>query len=91
MKSKITSEMIDPDKDISNLDFPVSHVIREALRDLPEERRQEVLGPMNEDDFIIHRVDIYLKDLETAMHTGYDELGANEIALKECLAGLVEA
>lgn len=77
--------------EISNLDFPVSRVIREALKDLSEEHRKSLLGKMTEDEFMSHRVDVYLAALETAMHNGYDEAGAKEIALKECLAGISEA
>ncbi len=77
-------------KEIFNLDFPVSHAIRAALHDLPEEQRKTVLGRMREDEFISHRVDVYLEALENAMHNGYDEAGAKEIALKECLAGISE-
>jgi len=77
--------------EIPNLDFPVSHVIRAALKDLSEEHRKSILGTMTEDEFISHRVDTYLEALETAMHNSYDETGAKEIALKECLAGINEA
>ena len=77
--------------EISNLDFPVSRVIRAALHDLTEEHQKSLLGNMTEDEFISHRVDVYLEALETAMHNGYDEAGAKEIALKECLAGISEA
>jgi hypothetical protein len=76
---------------ISNLDFPVSHTIRVALHDLSVEQRKTTLGRMAEDEFVSHRVDIYLEALETAMHNGYDEAGAKEIALKECLAGISDA
>ncbi|MFZ6010255.1 MAG: hypothetical protein ACOYXT_07875 [Bacteroidota bacterium] len=77
--------------EISNLDFLVSRVIRTALKDLSEEHQKSFLGKMTEDEFISHRVDVYLEALETAMHNGYDEAGAKEIALKECLAGISEA
>ncbi|QLH32254.1 MAG: hypothetical protein HWD62_07245 [Cyclobacteriaceae bacterium] len=77
--------------EISNLDFPVGRVIRAALEDLSEEHWKFILGTMTMDEFISHRVDIYLEVLETAMHNGYDEAGAKEIALKECLAGISEA
>ena len=77
--------MNDSDKDISNLDFPIAPVIREALSDLPRGRTTEVLGRLTEDEFVSERVDIYLFELEAAMHAGYDELGAKEIALRECL------
>jgi hypothetical protein len=77
--------------EISNLDFPISRVIRATLHDLPEEQQKTILDRMTEDEFVSHRVDIYLEALETAMHNGYDEAGAKEIALKECLAGISEA
>ncbi|MFZ6011416.1 MAG: hypothetical protein ACOYXT_13795 [Bacteroidota bacterium] len=77
--------------EISNLDFPVSRVIGAALKDLSEEHRKSILDKMTEGEFISHRVDVYLAALETAMHNGYDEAGAKEIALKECLAGISEA
>ena len=77
--------------EISNLDFPVSRVIRVALHDLSEEYRKSILDTMTEDEFISHRVDVYLQSLETAMHNGFDEAGAKEIALKECLAGISDA
>ncbi len=76
--------------EISNLDFPVGHTIRAALHDLPEEQQKTILGRITEDELVSHRVDVYLQSLETAMHNGYDEAGAKEIALKECLAGISE-
>ena len=36
--------MIDPEKDISNLDFPVAGIVREALSSLSLEQRQELLN-----------------------------------------------
>ncbi len=80
--------MIDPDKDISNLDFPIAHVVRQALADLPDKRRAELLKSTPVDEIISHRVDIYLQSLEVAMHAGYDESGAKEIALNDCLHDL---
>ncbi len=82
--------MIDPNKDISNLDFPIAHVLRQALSDLPGEKRDEFLKSTTVDEFISHRVDIYLQSLEAAMHAGYDESGAKEIALNDCLHGLIQ-
>jgi hypothetical protein len=73
---------------ISNLDLPVAQVIRGALNDLAAEIRAELLDGLSEDDFISHRVDIYLTEIEAAMHSGLDELGSKEIALQACLAGL---
>jgi hypothetical protein len=80
--------MIDPDKEISNLDFPIAQIVRQALTDLPGTKRAEILKSTSVDEFISHRVDIYLQSLEVAMHAGYDEPGAKEIALKDCLHGL---
>lgn len=82
--------MNDPEKDISNLDFPIARIIREALSDLPAEKKKEVLGSLTENEFISQGVDVYLQELETAMHGGYDELGAKEIALGECLHAMRE-
>ncbi len=77
-------------KELSNLEFPISSVIHEALKVLTKQEREEILEGMTSDEFISHRVDIYLQEIETAMHNGFDELGAKEIALKECLAGIRE-
>lgn len=82
--------MINPDKEISNLDFPIAPIIRQALSDLPVSKQDELLKSTAVDEFISHRVDIYLQSLEDAMHAGYDELGAKEIALKDCLHGLIQ-
>ena len=80
--------MINPDKDISNLDFPVAGIVREALHSLSLQQKQELFNTQTEDEFVSSRVDVYLHELEAAMHSGYDELGAKEIALKECLHGI---
>lgn len=80
--------MIDAQNDISNLDFPVAGIVREALSTRSSETKQKLLDPQTEDEFISSRVDVYLHELEAAMHAGYDELGAKEIALKECLHGI---
>ena len=82
--------MEDRQNEISNLDLPISNVIRGTLNGLSKQRQVEIIGAMSENEFISHRVDIYLKEIETAMHNGFDELGAKEIALKECLAGISE-
>lgn len=80
--------MDDSKNEISNLDFPIAQVVRDALHTLREEERQDVLEGMNEDEFISLRVDTYLAELENAMHVGLDEMESKEIALKECLAGI---
>jgi hypothetical protein len=81
-------------EEISNLDLPISKVIREALHDLQSQKQsellKELLGEMTDDEFVSNRVDFYLTEIEAAMHNGFDEMGAKEIALKECLAGLIE-
>jgi hypothetical protein len=76
--------------EISNLDLPISKVIREAMHDLPAQKQNELFGEITEDEFVSHRVEIYLTEIEAAMHNGFDEMGAKEIALRECLAGLIE-
>ena len=73
---------------IPNLALPIANAIREALNSLPLDEKQEVLEAMSEEEFIHYRVDVYLQELENAMHQGLDELGAKEIALSECLAGI---
>lgn len=80
--------MIDPENDISNLDFPIAGIVRESLSSLSIEEKQKLLNSQAEDEFVSHRVDVYLHELEVSMHAGYDELGAKEIALKECLHGI---
>jgi hypothetical protein len=82
--------MMEKHEEISSLDLPISKVIRETLQDLVEPRQKELLGEMTDDEFVSHRVDIYLTEIEAAMHNGFDEMGAKEIALRECLAGLIE-
>lgn len=82
--------MEDQPNEISNLDLPISRVIREALHELDNQKRQDIVGLMTEDEFVSHRVDIYLNEIEVAMHQGIDELGSKEIAFKECLAGISE-
>jgi len=75
---------------ISNLDLPIAEIIREALSDLSNRTRKDILRLMTEDEFISQRVDLYLAEFETAMHHGADELGCKEIAMKECLSGISE-
>lgn len=75
---------------IPNLALPIATAIRNEVRDLTSEQKVIVFEGLTEDEFIGHRVDIYLRELEIAMQNGYDELGAKEIALKECLAGIIE-
>ncbi len=82
--------MINPEDGISNLDLPIAQIIRQALADLSPDKRLSVLASMTEDEFVSHCADIFLAELETAMHQGVDELGAKEIALKECLAPIRE-
>ncbi len=82
--------MEDQQNEISNLDLPISNVIRDTLNGLVKQKQIEILGAMSEDEFVSHRVDIYLQEIEKAMHNGFDELGSKEIALSECLAGISE-
>lgn len=82
--------MIDPSNDISNLDLPIAKVIGLALSDLPSALQIALLQSASADEFVSHRVDIYLQSLENAMHAGFDEVGAKEIALKDCLHDLIQ-
>lgn len=77
--------------DISNTDLPQAQVIRKALEDLPEDTRSALLEKLTVPEFISIRVDIYLEQLEQAMHAGFDELGAKEIAMKEAWGDLIAA
>lgn len=77
--------------DISNMDLPQAQTIRQALEDLPEDTRMALLEKLTVPEFISLRVDIYLEQLEQAMHAGYDELGAKEIAMKEAWGDLIAA
>lgn len=74
--------------DISNLDMPVAAVLRQALTDLPTEMRSEVLEKMSEPEFVHYRVGVYLDEIERALLAGYTPAGAEELALKESMAGL---
>ena len=64
--------MIKPEDDISNLDLPIAQIIRQALADLSPEKRKAILSSMTEDEFVSHCVDIFLAELETAMHQGHE-------------------
>lgn len=76
--------------DIPNADVPVASKIREALSTLSLERKAEVLEKMTEEEFIDHRVDVFMDELERALHSNnYTPAGAEEIALQECMAGLI--
>lgn len=74
--------------EISNLDFPVATTIRQALHQHNDVAQALLREQMSEDEFVSHRVDIYLQTLEIAMHAGLEEAGAKEIALLESLTGL---
>ncbi|MBL7858177.1 MAG: hypothetical protein JNM57_10860 [Cyclobacteriaceae bacterium] len=80
--------MAHPVIDISNLDLPIAQVLRDKLREMLMHEKKVLLAGLDEDTFISQRVDIYLNALEDAMHAGYDELGAREIALTECIHGI---
>lgn len=75
--------------DIPNKELPIAQVIRESLTDCPKTIKNEVLAGMSEEEFIDHRVNIFLQSLETALHAGFHPSGAEEIAFQECMAGLI--
>lgn len=75
--------------DIANSDMPVAERIREALAKLNPEQKRDVLEKMTEAEFVDHRVDIFLSELEAALLSDkYTPGGAEEVAYKECMAGL---
>ncbi len=85
----VPSDMTKPIIDFSNLDMPVAVIIRDALSSLAQQAKTCILESMSEDEFIEHRVDIYLQQVESAFITGNSTpSGAEEYALDECLAGL---
>lgn len=74
--------------DYPNLEMPVATIIRDAYNALSEEEKIDILESMTEDEFIEHRVDIYLQQVEAVFITGnFTPAGAEEYALDECLAG----
>lgn len=75
--------------DILNKDLPVAKVIKQALADCSASQRVDVLGNMTEEEFIDHRVNIFLEALETALHERFHPAGAEEIAYQECMSGLI--
>ena len=76
--------------DIPNSAIPVADTIRHALAKLTLNKKKDLLGKMTEMEFIDHRVDIYLVEIERALLSGnYAAAGAEEIALNECMAGLL--
>ena len=76
--------------DIPNSDTPVAETIRYALAKLPHKQKQDLLGQMSEKEFVDHRVDIYLTEIERSLISGnYAPAGAEEIALHECMGGLL--
>jgi len=77
--------------DISNGDVPQAQTIRQALDDLPDDKRSALLERLTVQEFISLRVDTYLQQLEQAMHAGYDELGAKEMAMNEAWGDLIAA
>jgi len=75
--------------DFPNLEMPIAYRIREALAALSVEQKSELLEKMTENEFIEHRVDIFLEQVEAAFITGkFTPGGAEEYALHECMAGL---
>lgn len=83
--------MKQPTIDIHNIDLPLAAIIREALHDLTAQQKATLLAGEYENDFVSHRVDLYLQAWEDAIQAGYDELGAKEIALAECLTGITSS
>lgn len=82
--------MTNPQHDILNRHLPIARAISDALHMLPDATRTELLDTLSENEFISERVDIYLAEWEKSIRAGFDELGAKEIAWKECTAGIVE-
>lgn len=74
--------------DISKLNLPLVQTIRAAWQKLPEDERNTLLNKLSEQEFISHRVNIYLEQLQQAMHAGLSEQAAKEIAITEAMRGL---
>lgn len=75
--------------DIPNKKLSVAQRIREALKKLSAEEKKEILEEMTEEEFIDHRVNVFIDQLEMALLSHqYSSAGAEEIAYLECMAGL---
>lgn len=75
--------------DIRNEDLPVARIIKESLLSLPKAERSELLEKMKVDEFVSHRVDVFLKELEVALLSGeVSPAGAEELAFEACMNGL---
>ena len=78
--------------DIKNEELPVAKIIRDSLLSMPEAERYEILEKMTVSEFVSHRVDIFLKELEVALLSGnLSPAGAEEIAFEACLSGLTKS
>ncbi len=72
--------------DIPNACLPVAVKIREALEKCTPEYKRELLEGMTETEFVDHRVDIFLDELERAIHSSnYTPAGAEEISMREAI------
>lgn len=81
---------MDPNLEISNLDLPIAKRIKEVFNTLSVENKKEVLEAMTEDEFISHRVDIYLEEYSRAATSGfYSRSGVEEIAVNESMGDLM--
>jgi len=75
--------------DIPNLNMPQATTIKEALEQLPFAAKADLFEKMTQDEFVEHRVDIFLEEIERALLSGeYSYAGAEEIARQECMHGL---
>jgi hypothetical protein len=78
--------------DIKNKELPVAKIIRDSLLSMPEAEQYELLEKMTVGEFVSHRVDIFLKELEVALLNGdVSPAGAEEIAFAACMSGLIKA
>lgn len=78
--------------DIKNEELPIGKIIRQLLLSLPKADRVELQEKMTVDEFVSHRVDIYLKELELALLDGIlSPAGAEEVAREACMSGLANS
>lgn len=76
--------------EIDNLKLPIANRIRLALTDCSEDRKTELFENMSEEEFISHRVDVYLSVLIPAIQSNtYGPTGAEEIAWNECAGDIL--
>jgi hypothetical protein len=76
------------DKEYGNLDTNIAGIIRDYFSRISPEKKEEFLEELTEDEFISHRVDVYLRQHAIAAMTGSSELAAHELSIKEALDGL---